>query len=112
MIALGRAGIRLPIILGTAALLSGCLAPEEFECGDVVCRPFAFVGGCAKLLCSIALLPCALLAYCRHRCCLDLPAWELDGPCPACPAACPGCEVKPCSVRAPARRAPRRRRVT
>ena len=87
-------------------LLCGCLAPEEFECGDVVCRPFAFVGGCAKLLCSIALLPCALLAYCRHRCCLDLPAWELDGPCPACPAACPGCEVKPCSVRAPARRAP------
>ena len=84
-------------------LLCGCLAPEEFECGDVVCRPFAFVGGCAKLLCSIALLPCALLAYCRHRCCLDLPAWELDGPCPACPAACPGCEVKPCSVRAPAR---------
>ncbi|MBO9128019.1 hypothetical protein [Rhizobium sp. 16-488-2b] len=31
MIALGRAGIRLPIILGTAALLSGCLAPEEFN---------------------------------------------------------------------------------
>ena len=31
MTLLTRAGIRLPVILGTAALLSGCLAPEEFN---------------------------------------------------------------------------------
>lgn len=31
MTLLTRAGIRLPVILGTAVLLSGCLAPEEFN---------------------------------------------------------------------------------